>query len=110
MPDVKFFLSYTIVSVTDLKGNLISWSSSGFCGFKGSKKGTPFAAQISTENAVRKALEYGIKQLEVIVKGPGSGREMSLRSIQGFGISIISIKDVSPIPHNGCRPSKRRRV
>ena len=96
--------------MTDFKGNLISWSSSGLCGFKGSKKGTPFAAQVSTENALRKSLEYGIKQLEVILKGPGSGREMSLRSVQGFGLSIISIKDVSPLSHNGCRPSKRRRV
>lgn len=86
------------------------WTSSGLCGFKGSKKGTPFAAQMCTENAVKKGLDYGIKQLDIVLKGPGAGREMSLRSVQNFSISIVSIKDASPLPHNGCRPSKRRRV
>ena len=95
---------------SDNKGNVISWASAGFCGFKGSKKSTPFASQISTEAAMKKAIEYGIKQVDVVVRGPGSGREMALRAIQAFGVGIVSIKDITPLPHNGCRPSKRRRV
>lgn len=100
----------TLVSVADNKGNIICWSSSGFCGFKGSKKATPFASQIATESAIKKAMEYGVKQVDIIIKGAGSGREMALRSVQNLGVGIVSIKDVSPLPHNGCRPSKRRRI
>ncbi|MEW6260571.1 MAG: 30S ribosomal protein S11 [Thermodesulfobacteriota bacterium] len=100
----------TIVSVTDPGGNVISWSSSGVQGFKGSRKSTPFAAQMTAEDAVKKAMEYGLKNVDVFVKGPGAGRESALRSLQSAGLNILSIKDVTPIPHNGCRPPKRRRV
>ena len=100
----------TIVTITDPVGNVLSWSSSGVQGFKGSRKSTPFAAQLAAEDAVRKALEYGMKTVEVFVKGPGAGRESALRSLQAAGFNITSIKDVTPIPHNGCRPPKRRRV
>jgi small subunit ribosomal protein S11 len=100
----------TIVTLTDSNGNVIAWSSSGTVGFKGSRKGTPYAAQLAATNAVRKAMEHGLKQVEVIVKGPGSGREAAIRALQSAGISITSIRDVTPIPHNGCRPPKRRRV
>jgi len=100
----------TIVSITDLSGNTISWSSAGNVGFKGTKKGTPFAAQSAAENAARKALDAGIKEVNVLVKGPGSGRETAIRALQGAGLEVMSIKDVTPIPHNGCRPPKRRRV
>lgn len=100
----------TIVSVTDPGGNVISWSSSGVQGFKGSRKSTPFAAQMTAEDAVKKAMEYGMKNVDVFVKGPGAGRESALRSLQSAGLNILSIKDVTPIPHNGCRPPKRRRV
>ncbi len=100
----------TIVTLTDPNGNVIAWSSSGTSGFKGSRKGTPYAAQLAATNAARKAMEHGLKQVEVIVKGPGSGREAAIRALQSAGISIISIRDVTPIPHNGCRPPKRRRV
>jgi small subunit ribosomal protein S11 len=100
----------TIVTITDPVGNVLSWSSSGVQGFKGSRKSTPFAAQLAAEDAVRKALEYGMKTVEVFVKGPGAGRESALRSLQAAGFNIVSIKDVTPIPHNGCRPPKRRRV
>lgn len=93
-----------------MKGDVISWSSSGSCGFKGSRKGTPFAAQTSTENAVRKAMEQGVKQVEINVSGPGSGRETAIRSVQGLGIGILLIRDVTRIAHNGCRPSKKRRI
>jgi small subunit ribosomal protein S11 len=100
----------TIVTITDLSGNVVAWSSSGAQGFKGSRKGTPFAAQMAAEGAVRKALEHGMRNVQVYVKGPGSGRESALRSLQSAGLSISVIRDVTPIPHNGCRPPKRRRV
>jgi small subunit ribosomal protein S11 len=100
----------TVITITDVQGNVISWSSSGANGFKGSRKSTPYAAQMAAENAGRKAMEHGMKTLEVQVKGPGSGRESALRALQAAGFSITAIKDVTPIPHNGCRPPKRRRV
>ncbi len=100
----------TIVTITDAQGNAIAWSSSGQQGFKGSRKSTPYAAQLASENAGRKAMEHGVKTLEVRVSGPGSGRESALRALQAVGFNITSIKDVSAIPHNGCRPPKRRRV
>jgi small subunit ribosomal protein S11 len=100
----------TIITITDLGGNTISWSSAGCQGFKGSRKSTPFAAQLAAEDAARKAQEHGMKNLEVYVKGPGSGREAALRALQVMGFNIKLIRDVTPIPHNGCRPPKRRRV
>jgi small subunit ribosomal protein S11 len=100
----------TIVTITDVSGNVISWSSSGVQGFKGSRKGTPFAAQQAGEEAVKKAKEHGLRTVQVYVKGPGSGRESALRAIQAAGVTITMIKDVTPIPHNGCRPPKKRRV
>jgi len=100
----------TIVTLTDPSGNVIAWSSSGTAGFKGSRKGTPYAAQLAATNAARKAMEHGLKQVEVVVKGPGSGREAAIRALQSSGLFITSIRDVTPIPHNGCRPPKRRRV
>lgn len=100
----------TIVTITDAGGNVISWSSSGSQGFKGSRKSTPFAAQLAAEDAAKKAMEHGMKNVEVYVKGPGAGRESALRSLQAAGFTILTIKDVTPIPHNGCRPPKRRRV
>jgi len=100
----------TIVTITDREGNTITWASTGSAGFKGSKKSTPFAAGIAAENAARKAAERGMKEVEVFVKGPGAGRESAIRSIQAAGLTIRSIRDVTPIPHNGCRPQKRRRV
>jgi small subunit ribosomal protein S11 len=100
----------TIVTITDPLGNVVAWSSSGVQGFKGSRKSTPFAAQVAAEDAARKAMEHGMKNVEVYVKGPGSGRESALRSLQAAGFNIVMIKDVTPIPHNGCRPPKRRRV
>jgi small subunit ribosomal protein S11 len=100
----------TIVTITDIKGEVISWSSAGACGFKGSKKGTPFAAQTAAENAVRQALEQGMKEAEITVSGPGSGRETAIRAIRTAGLGITVLKDVTPIPHNGCRPPKKRRV
>ena len=100
----------TIVTITDPSGNVVAWSSSGVQGFKGSRKSTPFAAQVAAEDAARKAMEHGMKNVEVYVKGPGSGRESALRSLQAAGFNIVMIKDVTPIPHNGCRPPKRRRV
>jgi small subunit ribosomal protein S11 len=100
----------TIVTITDLSGNVISWSSSGIQGFKGSRKSTPFAAQMAAEDAVRKAKEHGLRSVQVYVKGPGSGRESALRALQLTGLNITLIRDVTPIPHNGCRPPKRRRV
>ena len=100
----------TIVSVTDIKGNALSWASAGQAGFKGTKKGTPFAAQSAAELAAKRALELGVRQVSILVKGPGSGRETAIRAIQAAGLEITSIKDVTPIPHNGCRPPKRRRV
>ena len=100
----------TIITITDAQGNTVSWSSSGSQGFKGSRKSTPYAAQVAADSAARKAMEHGVKVLEVEVKGPGSGRESALRALQAAGFTITSIKDVTPIPHNGCRPPKRRRV
>jgi len=100
----------TIVTITDLSGNVVAWSSSGAQGFKGSRKGTPFAAQMAAEGAVKKAMEHGMRNIQVYVKGPGSGRESALRSLQTAGLNVSVIRDVTPIPHNGCRPPKRRRV
>ena len=100
----------TIITITDLKGDVITWASSGTVGFKGSRKGTPYAAQMAAREAVKKGMEHGLKQVEVFVKGPGSGREAALRALQAAGLSITGIKDVTPIPHNGCRPPKKRRV
>lgn len=100
----------TIITITDMQGNVISWSSAGAQGFKGSRKSTPYAAQMTAEDAGRKAQEHGLANVEVLVKGPGSGRESALRALQAIGFSVSSIKDVTPIPHNGCRPPKRRRV
>ena len=100
----------TIITVSDPQGNVLVWSSAGSCGFKGSRKGTPFAAQVAAEAAARKAAELGMRHVTVMVKGPGSGRESALRSLQAAGFTVSIIKDVTPIPHNGCRPPKRRRV
>ena len=100
----------TMITISDVQGNVIAWSSAGAQGFKGSRKSTPYAAQIAGEDAGRKAQEHGMKTLEVFVKGPGSGRESALRALQSVGFTITFIKDVTPIPHNGCRPPKRRRV
>lgn len=100
----------TIVTITDAVGNVISWSSSGVMGFKGSRKSTPFAAQMTAEDAVKKAQEHGLRNVEVYVKGPGAGRESALRALQAAGLNVSMIRDVTPIPHNGCRPPKRRRV
>ena len=100
----------TIVSITDIQGNVVSWSSAGSRGFRGSRKSTPFAAQLAAEDAARKAMDHGMKSIDVYVKGPGSGRESALRSLQAAGLKVNLIKDVTPIPHNGCRPPKRRRV
>jgi len=100
----------TIVTITDPQGNVLSWSSAGLNGFKGSRKSTPFAAQMASEDAVKKAAEHGVKNVEVYVKGPGPGRESALKALQAAGLSVVMIKDVTPIPHNGCKPKKRRRV
>ena len=100
----------TIITITDPVGNVVAWSSAGSVGFKRSRKGTPFAAQLAAENAAKKAMEYGLRTVQVFVKGPGAGRESALRSLQAAGFAVTLIKDVTPIPHNGCRPPKRRRV
>ena len=100
----------TLITMTDPNGNVVSWSSAGSAGFKGSRKSTPYAAQMAAESAARRAMEHGMRQVDVFVRGPGSGREAAIRSLQAAGISILSIRDVTPIPHNGCRPPKRRRV
>jgi small subunit ribosomal protein S11 len=100
----------TIITITDPTGNTVSWATAGTIGFKGSRKSTPFAAQIAAENAARKAVENGMRQVMVLVKGPGAGRESALRALQSSGLKVTVIRDVTPIPHNGCRPSKRRRV
>ncbi len=107
---IRSTFNNTIVTITDASGNALSWSSAGSQGFKGSRKSTPFAAQVAAEIAGRKAMEHGVQNLEVYVKGPGSGREAALRALQAAGFNITMIKDVTPIPHNGCRPPKRRRV
>jgi small subunit ribosomal protein S11 len=100
----------TIVTITDANGEVISWASAGSSGFKGAKKGTPFAAQTASEGAARRAIDQGMRQIEVMVSGPGAGRETAIRALQGAGLEITLIRDVTPIPHNGCRPPKRRRV
>lgn len=100
----------TIVTITDVKGNAISWASSGGLGFRGSRKSTPFAAQTAAETAAKAAMEHGMKSVEVFVKGPGSGREAAIRALQATGLEVNMIKDVTPVPHNGCRPPKRRRI
>ena len=100
----------TLVTITDPDGNVLSWSSSGVAGFKGSRKSTPFAASQAAEDAAKKAMEHGLRSVDVYIKGPGSGREAAIRSLQGAGLGIIAIIDVTPIPHNGCRPPKKRRV
>lgn len=100
----------TIITITDAQGNAVSWASAGMMGFKGSRKSTPYAAQLTAEDAGRKAQEHGMRELEVTVKGPGSGRESALRALQSIGFTIRSIKDITPVPHNGCKPRKRRRV
>ncbi len=110
MATVQASFNNTIISITDVQGNVISWSSAGRIGFKGSRKGTPFAAQLAAANAAQLAQEHGVRSLEVRVNGPGAGRESAIRALAAAGIDIRSIKDVTPIPHNGCRPRKRRRV
>jgi small subunit ribosomal protein S11 len=107
---IKATFNNTIITITDTGGNAIAWASAGSQGFKGSRKSTPFAAQMAAEAAARKAMEHGMKSVEVWVKGPGSGRESALRALQAAGFEITVIRDVTPIPHNGCRPPKRRRV
>ena len=107
---VQSTFNNTLVTLTDPQGNVISWGSSGTAGFKGSRKGTPYAAQLAARDAARKAMEHGLRQVEVYVKGTGSGREAAIRSLQSSGLYITSIRDVTPIPHNGCRPPKKRRV
>jgi len=107
---IKSSFNNTIVTITDQEGNTISWATAGNVGFKGSRKSTPFAAQMAAEAAARRAMEHGVRKVDVLVKGPGSGRETAIRSLQNTGIEVAGIKDVTPIPHNGCRASKRRRV
>ncbi|HEX2738142.1 MAG TPA: 30S ribosomal protein S11 [Acidimicrobiia bacterium] len=107
---IKSSFNNTIVTIADQQGNVLAWASSGNVGFKGSRKSTPFAAQLAAETAARRAMEHGVRKVDVVVKGPGSGRETAIRSIQNAGIEVVGIKDVTPIPHNGCRPPKRRRV
>lgn len=107
---VQSTFNNTIVTITDVQGNVVAWSSAGSSGFKGSRKSTPFAAQVTAENAARKAMEHGMRSVEVFVRGPGSGREAAIRSLQAAGLEVTAITDVTPIPHNGCRPPKRRRV
>ena len=107
---IKSTFNNTLVTITDLNGNVISWASAGEMGFRGSRKSTPFAAQMAAETATKAAMEHGMKTVEVYVKGPGAGREAAIRALQATGLEVNSIKDVTPIPHNGCRPPKRRRV
>ena len=107
---IRSSFNNTMVTVTDQQGNALSWASSGGLGFRGSKKSTPFAAQTAAETAAKAAMEYGLKSVEVYVKGPGAGREAAIRALQAVGLEVTMIKDVTPIPHNGCRPPKRRRV
>jgi small subunit ribosomal protein S11 len=107
---IKSTFNNTMISITDKKGNAISWASAGTVGFKGSRKSTPYAAQQAAESAARAAMEHGLKEVECYVKGPGAGREAAIRSLQAAGLEVSVIKDVTPIPHNGCRPPKRRRV
>jgi small subunit ribosomal protein S11 len=107
---IKSSFNNTIITITDQQGNTIAWASAGNVGFKGSRKSTPFAAQLAAETVARRAMEHGVRRVDVMVKGPGSGRETAIRTIQNTGIEVVGIKDVTPIPHNGCRPPKRRRV
>lgn len=107
---IRSTFNNTIVTITDVQGNALSWASSGGLGFRGSKKSTPFASQMAAETAAKAAMEHGLKTVEVFVKGPGSGREAAIRALQATGLEVTMIKDVTPIPHNGCRPPKRRRV
>ena len=107
---IKSTFNNTVVTITDVKGNAIAWASAGGVGFKGSRKSTAFAAQMAADKAAKEAMEHGLKEVEVMVKGPGAGREAAIRSLQAAGLEVNLIKDVTPIPHNGCRPPKRRRV
>jgi len=107
---IKSSFNTTIITITDQQGNALAWASAGNVGFKGSRKSTPFAAQLAAETVARRAMEHGVRKVDVLVKGPGSGRETAIRTIQNTGIEVVGIKDVTPIPHNGCRPPKRRRV
>ncbi|MBM3671640.1 MAG: 30S ribosomal protein S11 [Actinobacteria bacterium] len=107
---IKSSFNNTIITITDQQGNALAWASSGNVGFKGSRKSTPFAAQLAAETVARRAMEHGVRKVDVMVKGPGSGRETAIRTIQNTGIEVVGIKDVTPIPHNGCRQPKRRRV
>lgn len=107
---IRSSFNNTQITLTDPNGNVLSWGSSGTAGFKGSRKGTPYAAQMAADAAAKRAMEHGLRQVEVFVKGPGSGREAAIRSLQAAGLSVTSIRDITPIPHNGCRPPKRRRV
>ncbi|MBM3660312.1 MAG: 30S ribosomal protein S11 [Actinobacteria bacterium] len=107
---IKSSFNNTIITITDQQGNTIAWASAGNVGFKGSRKSTPFAAQLAAETVAKRAMEHGVRKVDVMVKGPGSGRETAIRTIQNTGIEVVGIKDVTPIPHNGCRPPKRRRV
>jgi small subunit ribosomal protein S11 len=107
---IKSTFNNTMITITDPNGNVVSWATAGSQGFKGSRKSTPFAAQLAAEDAARKAMDHGMRQVMVMVKGPGAGRESALRALQASGLKITVIRDVTPIPHNGCRPSKRRRV
>ena len=107
---IRSTFNNTIISITDNEGNVIAWSSPGKVGYKGSRKSTPFAAQIAAEDAAKQAMDMGVKEIEIYVKGPGSGRESAIRSLQAAGLEVNAIKDITPIPHNGCRPPKRRRV
>ena len=107
---IKSSFNNTIISISDQQGNVLAWSSAGNVGFRGSRKSTPFAAQTAAEQVARRAMEHGVRKVDVQVKGPGSGRETAIRSLQNMGIEVTGIKDVTPVPHNGCRPPKRRRV
>jgi small subunit ribosomal protein S11 len=107
---IRSSFNNTVVTITDPRGNVVAWSSAGTAGFKGSRKGTPFAASVAAETAARKAMEHGLRQIEVFVRGPGAGREAAIRSLQSAGLEVNLIRDVTPVPHNGCRPPKRRRV
>jgi len=107
---IKTSFNNTLVTLTDKEGNVIAWESAGAVGFKGSRKSTPFAAQVTAESAAKKGMEHGLEKVEVFVRGPGSGRETAIRSLQAAGLEVLSVKDVTPVPHNGCRPRKRRRV
>jgi len=107
---IKTSFNNTLVTLTDKEGNVIAWESAGSVGFKGSRKSTPFAAQVTAESCAKKGMEHGLQKVEVFVKGPGSGRDTAIRSLQAAGLEILGVKDVTPVPHNGCRPRKRRRV